>query len=66
MALKGIKIKNTENIFIDGETGQQLTPQQFARKYKKTGLGGIRSILESSEGEGEETEEEGQEDLPIT
>lgn len=65
MALKGIKIKQTENIFIDGETGQQLTPQQFAQRYKKTGMGGFRSVLAETEGEGEETEEEGQEDLPI-
>lgn len=37
-----IKITKDETIFIDGETGAALTPQEFARRYKKgIDLGGI-------------------------
>lgn len=34
-----VNITNNERIFIDPETGQQLTPEQFALRYKMGGLG---------------------------
>lgn len=38
-----IKITKNETIFIDGETGDALTPQEFARRHKKgIDLGGLR------------------------
>lgn len=38
-----IKIENNKYGFIDGATGQEITPEEFAKKYPAVGLGGNRA-----------------------
>lgn len=46
-----IKITKDETIFIDGKTGDALTPQEFARRHKKgIDLGGLRKAVASKKG----------------
>lgn len=47
----GVTINLTEQKygFIDGATGQELTPEEFAKKYPGVGLGGNRTSNVSEE-----------------
>ena len=46
-----IKITKDETIFIDGRTGDPLTPQEFARRHKKgIDLGGLGKAVAVKKG----------------
>ncbi len=54
-----INITKHEYGFIDGQTGEELTQEQFNRKYKKIGgfdLGGNRVKVQKESGQGEKIE----------
>ena len=40
-----INITKNEHSFIDGSSGQELTPEQFNQKYSSINVGGLGTIL---------------------
>lgn len=40
-----INITKNEHSFIDGGTGEELTPEQFNQKYSTINVGGLTAIL---------------------
>lgn len=40
-----INIQKNEHSFIDGNTGEELTPEQFNQKYSSINVGGLTAIL---------------------
>ena len=51
-----INITKNEHSFIDGASGEELTPEQFNQKYSTINVGGLGTIL--SRGKIETAEEE--------
>ena len=51
-----INITKKEYAYIDGESGNELTPEQFNQKYSTINVGGLGTIL--SRGKLEEAEGE--------
>lgn len=51
-----VNITKKEYAYIDGGSGEELTPEQFNQKYSTVNLGGLTAIL--SGGKPETAEEE--------
>jgi hypothetical protein len=51
-----INITKNEHSFIDGASGEELTPEQFNQRYSTINVGGLSAIL--SGGKIETAEEE--------
>ncbi len=51
-----INIEKNEHTFIDGTTGQELTPEQFNQKYSTVNVGGLTRVLSNFGTKEESTE----------
>jgi len=51
-----INIEKNEYSFIDGSSGEELTPEQFNQRHSTINLGGLGNILSGGKFEKEEGE----------